>query len=74
MDNYLMDRIWDAQGELSADPQYAELLKEYRIKNAALLDQLETMTALQQDSVMDYLGVLTELHLKMLIHAISKDT
>ena len=74
MDNYLMDRIWDAQGELSADPQYAELLKEYRIKNAELLDQLETMTALQQDSVMDYLGVLTELHLKMLIHAISKDT
>lgn len=74
MDNYLMDRIWDAQGELSADPQYAELLKEYRIKNAALLDQLETMSALQQDSVMDYLGVLTELHLKMLIHAISKDT
>lgn len=74
MDKYLMDRIWDAQGELSADPQYAELLKEYRIKNAALLDQLETMTALQQDSVMDYLGVLTELHLKMLIHAISKDT
>ena len=74
MDKYLMDRIWDAQGELSADPQYADLLKEYRIKNAALLDQLETMTALQQDSVMDYLGVLTELHLKMLIHAISKDT
>lgn len=74
MDKYLMDRIWDAQGELSADPQYAELLKEYRIKNAALLDQLETMTALQQNSVMDYLGVLTELHLKMLIHAISKDT
>ena len=74
MDKYLMDRIWDAQGELSADPQYAELLKEYRIKNAALLDQLETMTALQQDSVMDYLGVHTELHLKMLIHAISKDT
>ena len=74
MDKYLMDRIWDAQGALSADPQYADLLKEYRIKNAALLDQLETMTALQQDSVMDYLGVLTELHLKMLIHAISKDT
>ena len=74
MDKYRMDRIWEAQGELSADPQYAELLKEYRIKNAALLDQLETMTALQQNSVMDYLGVLTELHLKMLIHAIGKDT
>ena len=68
MNHSLFARIWDAQGRLAADPQYAGLLEEYRLRNAALLKQLDTMSVPQREAVMDYLGVLTELNSKMLTY------
>ena len=70
MNNSLFDRIWAAQEKLAADPQYAGLLEEYHIKNTVLLENLETMTDSHRHAVMDFLGVLAELYLKMLVYSI----
>lgn len=74
MDKYLFDRIWEAQEKLAADPQYTSLLEEYKARDEVLLAQLDTMTMPQRDAVMDYLGVLMELGLKMLICSLGDDT
>lgn len=59
MNKSLFDRIWAAQEKLAADPQYA-----------GLLENLETMTDSHRHAVMDFLGVLAELYLKMLAYSI----
>lgn len=66
MEKHVIDHIWAVQEKLAADPQYAQLLREYRIRNSELLIHLETMTVSQQDAVMDFLGVLIEIQMKIL--------
>lgn len=48
------------------DSRYHLLEKEYRQYNSQLLQLLQTLTCSQQETVFDYIGVYSAMHLRML--------
>ena len=66
MDKVIFEKILDAQEQLVAKPEYQNLMKEYELRNARFLEQVETMNQEQQAAVWDYCGMLIEMHLHTL--------
>ena len=67
MDRMTARGILDTQEKVCADEFLAT---EYRTAQAAFLKMLPHLPQDQQDTIMDYLGVCVELHLRMLENAI----
>ena len=63
-------KILDIQEAMKIDGSYKPLFAEYRCKNDRFLKCLKTLPQEQADTVMDYIGVLTELHMLTLEYAI----
>ena len=53
MDKVIFEKILDAQEQLVAKPEYQNLMKEYELRNARFLEQVETMNQEQQGAVWD---------------------
>ena len=63
-------KILDIQEAMREDTEYKQLFAEYIYQNDRFLECLATMTQEQTDTVMDYIGILNELHLKTLDYAV----
>ncbi len=50
-----------------ADAAYCRLAEEHRVVNARLLRELEGMTDTQRNAVLDYLGLVAEIHNRLLV-------
>ena len=48
------------------DEIYRELMQEHTVRNAQFLATMETLSCEQQEVVYDYLGVLVQMHYRML--------
>ncbi len=44
------------------DARYQRLLREHKMRSKRLIGQLATMNREQQDAVLDYIGLLAEIH------------
>jgi len=58
------DRLYKNAAE---DADYCRLAAEHRAANDRLLKELETMTDAQRDAVLDYLGLVAEIHNRLLV-------
>lgn len=72
MDEKAARRILDLQDAIQADMEYRHLMQEHDILNSRLLSQLETMNPEQRDAVMDYIGLLIEIGMKMLVFSVNE--
>lgn len=70
MDKTAFKKIWELQESFQTHPEYQQLLAEHERLNAKLLKQLDTMNDSQRNAVLDYCGILIELHLKMLEYSV----
>lgn len=60
-------KIIAVQEQLSRDPEYLALLAEYHALNERMLRLFETLPEAETGLIMDYIGLLEEMHRKMLI-------
>ena len=67
MDRNALERILDVQEMIQSDDV---LMGEYESVQAAFLEMLPQLTEAQRDTLLDYLGVCVEIHLRMLEKAI----
>ena len=67
MDRKALERILDVQEMIQSDDV---LMGEYESVQAAFLEMLPQLTEAQRDTLLDYLGVCVEIHLRMLEKAI----
>ena len=70
MDKTVFDKIYLLQDQIRNDSAYQQVLAEHERLNAELLNQLDTMNESQRNAVLDYCGVLVEMHLKILEYSI----
>ena len=63
MDRKCTERILDIQEWIQSD---SDLMGEYREHHARFLGMLDELTEVQQEILMNYLGICIEMHLKML--------
>lgn len=61
----ILESVWQ-------EADYQELVREYEIRSVRLIGQLRSMNQPQRDAVMDYCGLLIELHIKILEYALSR--
>ena len=66
MNRTVFCKVLDAQEKMFDDPNYQKLLAEHEMLNTRFLRQLDTMNSEQQEAVMDYCGLLIEMHLRTL--------
>ena len=71
MDSKMTQYILNLQDRIHTDEEYQRLMDEYTYRNEQLLDQLKTMNPEQRSAVWDYLGLMIELHFKILEHTMS---
>lgn len=57
------------QEAMASDPDYRQLIREYRALDKKMLHLFKILPPDQRDLLMDYLGVCGEMHRKMLIYA-----
>lgn len=72
MDRQLTKKILNLQETALSDPEFGNLHQEYAIRNATLLDTLDTMTQIQRNAVLDYIGLGVQMHLQLVELALAK--
>ena len=71
MEKYVADRILEIQESFRKDPEYAQLWKEQEDCNHRFLEVLGQLTEEQRTTVENYIGILIEIQLRMLVYAVS---
>ena len=66
MDQKCVNKLLELQESLRFDPDYQALQEEHTARNARFLETVNALDRQQQDAIFDYLGVLLEMHNKML--------
>ena len=66
MEREIAERIFAVQGMAKDDPFYKKLLAEHQILNDRFLEILPTLSDVQRDAVMDYLGLAFAMNLRLL--------
>ena len=61
-----LNRILDIQDLAGQDGEYRELYGEYQLLNKELLSLLSALPSHQQSRILDFLGVTTAMHLRLL--------
>ena len=73
MNPEIAQRIVAVQEAAGQDEQYRTLLEEYRTLDRQFLEILPTLTKAQCDTVTDYIGLIAQMHRRMLEIACSAD-
>lgn len=73
MNQALVPEILHIQKKALDDPDYRVLLDEHDAANARLLDILPALTPAQRDAVLDYFGLVTAMHLRLLELALEEE-
>ena len=71
MEKYVAHRILEIQERFRKDPEYERLWKEQEDCNNQFLKILGQLTEEQRTTVENYIGILIEIQLHTLIHAVS---
>lgn len=66
MDRNTVRRIFALQDMAMEDERYRQLLAEYRLLDKGLLDVFAAVTPAQRDAVMDYVGCVHAINLRLL--------
>ncbi len=66
MNQHTAKKIFEIQQACTQDKVYQGLLQEYASANDRLLECLDTLPPAQQDAVFDHLGLVAQMHLRML--------
>ena len=66
MDQKIVGRLSTVYEQARQDVEYRKLLEEYRVREAQLFAGLEAMGEQQCSIVLDYLGLIGEMHRKLL--------
>lgn len=69
MDHSLSKRIISVQTQLAQDPDYQKLQEELDILDPAMLHLMVILPREQAEVLEDYLGLIAEMHRRMLILA-----
>ena len=72
MDQSLGLKILAVHEKARNDEEYQALVEEYRVLDARFMEQYPTLTKPQKDAVLDYIGLLYSMHLKMMVLALSE--
>lgn len=66
MEKETAEKIFAVQAAARKDAVYRQLLAEHEAQNVRFLSALESMPRTQRDAVEDYLGLVAQMHLRML--------
>lgn len=66
MNREVSDKILSIQEALLQDVQYQQVAAEHTVLNARFLETVNALEKQQQDAIFDYLGLILEMHNKML--------
>jgi hypothetical protein len=69
MKNPAVDKMLEIEEFMRTDENYQHLMAEYETLNTRFLSLLEELEEVQQDIIYDYLGVLIQMHMEMLLKA-----
>ena len=61
-----IEKILSIQEALLQDVQYQQVTAEHTVLNARFLETVNALEKQQQDAIFDYLGLILQMHLKML--------
>ena len=66
MDKAVAEKIFAIQDTAQRDEAYRQLLAEHEVQNQRFLQALESMPQPQREAVEDYLGLVAQMHLRLL--------
>ena len=69
MNREVSDKILSIQEAILQDAQYQQLAAEHTALNARFLEIVNALDKQQQDAIFDYLGLILQMHIKMLEYA-----
>lgn len=72
MDKSTVDRLLDAQERFFNALEYRALWEELQLRNGEFLAARETMSPQQRDAVDDYMGLIHEMHRKLLCFVVDE--
>ena len=67
----LSKKILQLQEAAMEDETYRQLMDEHGVRNERFLQVVQSLSEEQQTAIFDYLGVLIEMHLRMLEQALT---
>ena len=66
MDQKCVHKLLEMEESIRLDSDYQALLAEHTVRNARFLEIVNALDRQQQDVIFDYLGVILEIHNRML--------
>ena len=72
MDRSTVDKLLDAQERFFSTEEYRALWEELQMRNREFLAARESMSQVQRDAVDDYMGLIHEIHRKLLCFTVER--